>query len=291
MFKSASIFSAPAHNISEGDLEKFAYVAAGPTQEKSIGFVPPREKNGAFAELIAGNIILKVVIETRSVPGDALKREVERMAAFIEEQTGRKPGKKERRDLTDEARLTLLPQAFSKLKSALVWIDVSRNRIVIDSTSGNVVDAVITLLVNSNTVPLLNDYQTNTSPAAYMASVFDGDTMIMSGRAAELAATDETGAKVKYTDIAIDARNEITDYLRCGYVFKSLELLSGQEVQFTLTDKLKLKKILINDKVEIVKEDADAFDATVAITCGTLAEVIDSLVIDMGGLTEIKTQE
>lgn len=48
------------------------------------------------------------MVEAKVLPGNALNRKVkEKAVERIEQETGRKPGKKERKELKEEARLTL----------------------------------------------------------------------------------------------------------------------------------------------------------------------------------------
>ena len=69
--------------------------------------------------------------------------------AQIEASSGRKPGKKETRDIRDDIRLELLPMAFTKQSSVVVWIDREAQLLVIDAASQAKSDEVVTALVKS----------------------------------------------------------------------------------------------------------------------------------------------
>ena len=99
----------------EEALAKAPFQECGATQEKSSGWVPPRgEAHGLLAESVGGHWMLRFQWEAKMLPATVLARKVKEKAAQIEQQTGRKPGKKETKELKDEAKLDLLPMAFTK---------------------------------------------------------------------------------------------------------------------------------------------------------------------------------
>lgn len=100
----------------EDALQKAPFAACGATQERAVGFVPPRgEAHGPLAESVGGQWVLRFMVEAKVLPGSVLARKVQDKVDQIERETGRKPGKKEKRDLKDEAKLDLLPMAFTKM--------------------------------------------------------------------------------------------------------------------------------------------------------------------------------
>ena len=99
MFKSLTIFNVvtgfPASvDTLETALQQMPFVAITGSQNKSVGWVPPRgQEHGALAESINGHWMLRFMVETRQVPASVVQRRVDEMAATIEATTGRKPGK------------------------------------------------------------------------------------------------------------------------------------------------------------------------------------------------------
>ncbi len=134
----------------EEALAKAPFMECGATQEKSLGWVPPRgEQHGALAESVGGQWILRFMVESKVLPGSVLNRRVKEKAARIEQETGRKPGKKESKELKEEAKLDLLPMAFTKQGSMWVWIDTESRLLVLDTSSQGRADEVVSLLVES----------------------------------------------------------------------------------------------------------------------------------------------
>lgn len=103
----------------EAALDAEPFAECGATQQKSTGWVPPRgQEHGALVETVGGQWIARFAIETKSVPGDALRRKTREAIEAVEKTTGRKPGKKESRDLRDDALLALLPPTRDDVEKA-----------------------------------------------------------------------------------------------------------------------------------------------------------------------------
>ena len=108
----------------EDALQKCVFAECGATQERSVGWVPPRgEEHGLLAESVAGQWMLRFMSQSKLLPASVLNDKVKEKAAHIEKTEGRNPGKKEKRELKDEAKLDLLPMAFKKSGAMWVWID------------------------------------------------------------------------------------------------------------------------------------------------------------------------
>ncbi len=154
MFKNVMVYRigegfAPALADVQAALEPMQFVECGASQDKSIGWVPPRgEAHGPLVESVSGQWILKLMIESKAVPGNVVRRKVDERIAEIEAATGRKPGKKEKRDLMDDALLSLLPQAFARQSTVLVWMDLENRRLVLNAGSQGKADEVMSALMN-----------------------------------------------------------------------------------------------------------------------------------------------
>jgi recombination associated protein RdgC len=61
------------------------FVACGPSQEKSSGWVEPRGvAQGPLVESVAGQLVLKMMVETRALPASVVNRKAEERVAQIE---------------------------------------------------------------------------------------------------------------------------------------------------------------------------------------------------------------
>lgn len=290
MFKNLTFFSIAALPANFDGLESNAFTPCAASQEKSSGWVPPRgHDNGALVETVAGQHILKLMTETKPVPAEVVARRTKERLAQILETTGRKPGKKETRDIRDDVFMELLPMAFPKQVATLVWIDPVAKLLVIDSASQTHTDELITQLVKSADGIVIERQQFGVSPSALMTSwLYDGDKLSTHDRfdfdidrACELRACDESKAVVRYTRHNLDT-DEVKQHITQGKMATKLALTYADRVALTLTDDAVLTGINFLDVVfesNVSKTDAseDGFDSDVTIMTGELRLLIDNL--------------
>lgn len=258
-----------------------------PTEERSVGWVPPRgTEHGAMIESIGGHWIARFVVETKVLPSSVVDAAVGAKCKQIEEQTGRQPGRKERRDLKDEARLSLLPMAFTKRVGYWVWLDVKQGFLVIDASSPAKADEIITALVEQLPGFVPKILQTAVSPASAMTAWLEEQTApgaFSLGDECELKAADDTKASVRYARHSLEI-DEIRGHLQAGKRPTRLSMGWSERCQFVLTDTLQVKKLHFSDAVHEDKDKADDhFDADVAITTGELSKLIPALIEALGG--------
>jgi recombination associated protein RdgC len=242
-------------------------------------------------EVVGGQWVLKLAIEVKTVPGSVIKRKVQSEVDHIETTTGRKPGKKERRTLADDARLSLLPVAFSKQSSIMVWINPKDQWMVLDAGSQAKADEVLTSLVKALQGFAVNVVHTQASPAVAMAHWL-GSKEAPAGfnvdRECELKASDASKAIVRYTRHPLDT-DEVTQHIAAGKVPTRLALTWNDRISFVLTEALALKKLAFLDAVleegPLAAGDTsdDHFDADVAIATGELARMLPALIEALGG--------
>jgi recombination associated protein RdgC len=271
----------------EEALAKAPFTECGATQEKSVGFVPPRgEQHGLLAESVGGQWVLRYMTESKMLPGSVLARKVKEKAARIEQETGRKPGKKESRELKEEAKLDLLPMAFTKQGSMWVWIDREARTLVLDTASQGRADEVVSLLVELLPGFAVSLLDTQTSPQAAMAHWLkeqEPPVGFTVDRECELKSADEAKAVVRYARHPLDI-DEIRAHIEAGKMPTKLALTWDDRVSFVLTEGLQLKKITFLDVVfEGQAPDDQGFDTDVAIATGELSKLIPDLVEALGG--------
>jgi recombination associated protein RdgC len=272
----------------EDSLQSGRFVECGASQEKSFGWVEPRGvANGPLLEAVAGQWIITLMVETRALPASVVNRKAQERVAQIEASTGRKPGKKETRDLKDDIRLELLPMAFTKQSSSLIWIDREARMLVIDAASQARADEVVTLLVQALpgfAAALIN---TQVSPVAAMAEWLlsqEAPAGFSVDRECELKAADESKAVVRYARHRLDTE-EVQQHVREGKMPTRLAMTWNERVSFMLTEGLQLKKLAFLDGVfeTAVKNKDDNFDADVAIATGELQKLLPDVLEALGG--------
>ncbi len=276
----------------EAALQEAQFVECGATQEKSVGWVEPRgHAHGPLVEVVGGQWLLKLAIEMKVVPGSVIQRKVQEQVDHIEASTGRKPGKKEKREISDEVRLSLLPMAFSKQSSVQIWVDPAAGLLLTDAASQAKADEVMTCLVKAVdglVVQLVNTQISASVAMAQWLSTKEAPPGFSVDRECELKAADESRAVVRYTRHALDT-DEVTQHIAMGKMPTRLALTWADRVSFVLTEALQLKKLSF---LETVFEGApsnpadgrdDQFDADVALATGELRKLIPDLIEALGG--------
>jgi recombination associated protein RdgC len=268
------------------DAERF--VPCGASQEKSVGWVEPRgEAHGPLVEAVNGQRIFKLKIETKGVPGAVVTRKAKERCAYIETTTGRKPGKKEMKEIKEDVKMSLMPMAFSKESSVWVWVDPVAHLLVLDAGSQAKADEVVTMLVKTFAGVSLTLLNTHMSPQSAMASWLmsqDAPAGFSVDRECELKAADESKSVVRYVRHPLDT-DEVKQHVEAGKLPTRLAMTWEGRVSFSLTEALQLKKVTFLDVVfENATSDKDeGFDADVAIATGELQQLLPDLMAALGG--------
>lgn len=265
------------------------FVPCDASMERSFGWVEPRgQAHGPLLEVVGGQRILKFMLEAKLLPASVVNDKAREKVAQIEASTGRKPGKKETRDIKEDIRHGLLSQAFTKQSSVLVWMDPKAKTLVIDASSPKKADEVVTLLVqclDGFAVTLIN---TTTSPAVAMGqwlTTQEPPQAFSVDRECELKAADETKAVVRYARHALDI-DEVRAHVESGKQPTRVALTWKNRVSLVLTDALQIKKLAFLDVVfegSAAQGKDDGFDADVAIATSELSALIPDLLEALDG--------
>ena len=295
MFKNLIVYRiAPTWQMpweaAEAALQKAPFHTCGATQEHSSGFVPPRgEAHGALLESVAGQWIARFMTESKMLPASVLARKVDEKKARIEQESGRKPGKKESRELKEEAKLDLLPMAFTKQGAMWVWIDCEARFLVLGTSSQGRADEVVSALVEALPGLSVSLLDTQTSPAAAMAhwlATQEPPAGFSIDRECELKSADEEKAVVRYARHPLDIE-EVQAHIAAGKLPTKLAMTWDGRVSFILSEGLQIRKLAFLDAVmEGKSQDDSGFDADVAIATGELRSLIPDLIEALGGESE-----
>ncbi len=201
----------------EAGLSQMRFRDCGATQEKSVGWSEPRgEKHGMLVESVGGQLIMRLTMESKVLPSSVVKRRAEEKIEQIEESTGRKLSRMEKKDIREETLLDLLPKAFTRISNTVVWIDAAERLLVIDASGQTKADEVVAVLLRSLDSLVITPIQTNVAPATQMAAWlmsheapgrFDVD------RECELKATDDSQAVVRYSKHTLNSE-EVRKHLQ-----------------------------------------------------------------------------
>ena len=295
MFKNLIIYRIGADWLPDAErledgLALLSFAPCAPTQPLAVGWAPPRGvEHAPLVEVIDGHWLIKLKREQRLLPSSVIAERVDELAAQIEEQSGRKPGKKQLADLKEQAIHELLPKTLTRQSHVNVWLAADIGLLAIDSTSDARIDEVCALLIQAWPGLTISHLQTQTASAALMAKwLLDGDADYVGfslGGETELKASDGTKSAVRYTRHSLD-RSEVVDHIKAGKVVLHLSLDFKERIAFTLTHSLRLKRIGLLDLAYEGRGEAhgdEAFDADVALACGEIRLLVPALIDALDG--------
>lgn len=274
----------------EDSLAKARFTECGATQALSAGWVAPRgQAHGALVEAVGKQWLMSLMVEQKLLPGAVVKRRTDELAQQVEQQSGRKPGRKQTKELKEQAVLELLPMAFTKRAAYRVWLDPQRGLLMIDATSparaGDVVTQLMKVLDGLSVAPLQTAQAAATAMADWLASG-EPPAAFTVDRECELKSDDEQKSVVRYARHRLDT-DEVRQHIGAGKRPTRLALTWQGRVSFVLTEAGQVKKL---DFLDVVFEnhpgraDADAaFDADAAIATGELVQLIPDLIEALGG--------
>lgn len=294
MFKNALIYRLNSEWSSTIDsaieaLQGGAFLACGASQETSGGWKPPRGlEHGALIESVGGQWLLQYATESKILPSSVVKEKVKEQCDAIEAQTGRKPGKKQKRELMEDTRNALLPMAFTKKSQTNVWIDPQAKLLLIGTGTTKTADPILTSLVKCLEGINITLIATQNSATACM-SMWLGNSDEVPGKFSTdrdclLKAADESKSTVRYAKHPLDIE-EIRSHIAAGKSPTQLAMTWNDRVSFVLTEKGNIKKITFLDTVFLDGKNTgdDAFDADAAIATGELSKMIPDLLEALGG--------
>ena len=290
LYRIGADWSATVAQVEES-LAKAAFIECGATQPVSFGWTWPRgTAHGPFIEAVAGQWLLTLMVEQKVLPAAVVKRRADEMARRIEQSTGRKPGKKQTKELKEEAVLELLPQAFTKQACVNVWLNPERGLLMVDAGSPARADDVVSQLVKALPGLSLTLLQTAQSASAAMSEwLVSGEPPagFTVDRECELKSADEMKSVVRYARHALDI-DEVRQHIAAGKLPTRLALTWQGRVSFLLTDTMQIKKLAFLDGVFEGQAPSKAgkdesFDADAAIATGELNRLIPELIDALGG--------
>jgi len=271
------------------------FLECGASQAESHGFIEPRgEQGGPFLETVGEQLILKLCSETKGVPSGVIKTKLEERLLAIEQQTGRRPRGKQVKEIKEEIVHALLPRAFPKRGSTMIWLDLQAQRLVIGAGSFKKADSIVTRLLELLGGGIrVTSVQTQLSPAVAMAGWLS-DKQAPAGftvdRECELKQPDSEKAAVRYARHSLEL-DELGEHIKRGKLPTQLAMTWAGRVSFMLTESCAIRKIKLLDVVlessrgaHDSQQDAAGFTSDVVLTTGELRELLPDLFEALGGL-------
>lgn len=255
--------------------------------QSSVGWIPPC-KEGTFVHSVNRQWLIALGIEQRLLPSSVVKQYVQERVKAIEENEGRRVGRREVRELGESVTIELLPRAFVRKRTTYCWIDPVHGWLVIDAAAPAKADELIEHLHKSVDKLLLTPVKVMQSPCSAMTGwVADGEAPGGFSIDQDMELRSAENAVVRYAKHALDGE-EIPQHIAAGKVVTRLGMTWGEKISFVLDEKMQLKRLVFLD---ILKDEADnqaenedeRFDLDFTLMTGELAHLLDDLVATLGG--------
>lgn len=275
----------------ESKLKECEFTPCGSADVSHFGWSAPLANSENLAYQADGKILLVAKREEKILPVEVVNRELNKRITALEEKEQRKLKKTERSSLKDDVIATLLPQAFSRIKTTALYIDTEKQLIFVEAASSKTAEDALALLRKSlGSLPVV-PLAFNCEPCEVMTRwVTDTapDWLILREEVEIREKADLGVIHCKQKSVEDD---EIIELVQNSLVSK-LALEWENNLKFILIEDGTLKRLKFDDNItekndDIVKEDVTArFDADFVLMVNVLGKTVDSLIKEFSGLKD-----
>ena len=291
-FKNLQIYRLPANWSAEP--EQFEAQLAAHTlnpcsasEMQSIGWIAP-SPGGPLLHSVNRQWLLALGAEQKLLPASVVKQFANDRAKTIEENEGRRVGRKEMRELREAMTLELLPRAFVRQRTTFGWIDPVGGWLIIDAAAPAKAEELLEHLRKSVEGLPARLLQVNQSPSSAMTAwVAEGEAPANFTLDQDLELRSAEKATVRYVKHTLEGE-EIRQHIATGKVVTRLAMTWNDKISFVLDENLQIKRLAFLD---ILKEQADGqaenaderFDLHFTLLTGEIALLLKDLVAALGG--------
>lgn len=270
-------------------LHRGRFRACGATDRAARGWVPPRGEEGELVYALERQQLIALGVEQKLLPPAVVRQYAQARLAEVEAAQGRKPGRRQAREVFELVEAELLSRALVKRGLTYVWIDPVGRWLIVDAASSGRADEVVEQLKLSLGELPLALLKTRLAPGAAMTQWLAqgrGPDQFTIDRDCELRAMADERAAVRYVRHSLDSA-EVRAHVAAGKSATRLALTWRDRVSLILTEQLQVKRLAFLD---VLKEDAerqgegdDPFAADFALMSGELSRLLADLVAALGG--------
>lgn len=259
----------------------------------SSGFIKPSRFNDAMVSAIDNSARIALKTEEKVLPSAVIKDILADKIEEIENEEGRRVGRKEKQELKDNITDDLLPRAFTKSSITEAIIDRDYGLLFINQANTNKAELLITKLRDALGGLEASLPRTRQSPGSLMTD------WLLNGRAAggfeldsdcELKGLGDAAPTVRMSNQDLTAE-EVINHVKNGKVVTQLGLCWQDRVRFILAQDFTLKRVQFMDVVQeeaaMNNTDTESMMAEAQIIMTeTLSKLIDELAEHLGGWFE-----
>jgi recombination associated protein RdgC len=262
----------------------------GSQELNTVGWTTPFGKHSELlVEVVDGYWLVTLQKNERILPPGVIKEALAERVEMIEARDARKVYKRERDNLKDEIVMELLPRAFTRSRNVSAVIAPSKGWLIVDATTPARAEDLLSVLREATSSLPVRPLRVEQAPGTIMSSwITEGaaPSPFTLGDNCAMHDTDGGIVRCRRKDLSSE---EIQQLLASGGQVSELGLHYEDKATFSLSEQLHLKQIKYGD---LLRDDASEqggddhagqLQATMAIMCGVLNELIDHLVATFGG--------
>ena len=274
----------------EQQLAKQTLQPCGSSVMQSIGWVAPRP-DGPLIHAVNGQWLLALGVEQKLLPASIVKQFASDRAKEIEENEGRRVGRKEMRELREAMAIELMPRAFTRRRTTYAWIDPIHGWLVIDAASPAKAEELLEHLRKSVDGLPARLVEVHQSPMAAMTGwVAAGEAPAGFTLDQDLELRSAEKATVRYVKHTLEGE-EVRQHIASGKVVTRLAMTWGDKISFLLNESLQIKRLafldILKEQADVQAEDEDErFDLDYTLMTGEVARLLDELIAALGGEQE-----
>ncbi|RUO36127.1 recombination-associated protein RdgC [Aliidiomarina shirensis] len=267
-------------------LEERRFTPCSRQEPASFGWVPPvGEEDGPLLHRVGDNLLFCAKKEEKVMPASAVNAELETIREQFQQENARPMPRKEQQAMKEEIIHRMLPQALSRYAVTWAMIDLTNQKLMVDTSSASRAEDLTALLRSC-----LGSLPIKPWGAEQTAEVFFTEWLKQQsapapfelGLEAELRSfgEDESIVRFKQHDLTTD---EVSLHLQHGKLATQVALEWDERLSFLLTDDYAVKRIRFSDVLKEQRDDlnpesrAEQLDVDFALMSGELNQLIIEL--------------
>lgn len=281
------------------------FFAADPIGQSwgTIGLVPVTGDDHYFDDLDGSGFMLKIQFAKRQLPVRVIRIEADKMAEAVERTQARKVGRKEYREMMDDATALLLPK--SHIIYHQVAVIITDKRFLIFNAAQGTVDQITSFLVEFFLAHGIDyglaapENELKTSVRSYMTSKAiamtgdDEDTLIHGSDFAVMKASDESKGSIRVNNHTL-AAEDVQHAIRQGYRIEQMAVYDSAVLcSYRLSADFRFRFVEFSDDF-VQTQGEESFEDQHAIAwlvARTYTSLIDNLIKDIAANAETEDDD
>jgi len=270
----------------ESSLSQSIFKPCGQLQMDSIGWIEPIPRFGkTLTHAIQNKIMICANSEEKILPAAVINEFLNDKIIEIEDETGHKPGRKQKIELKEEIIHSLLPRAFSRNKRTYAYFDLDHQLLIVNSASAAKAEEFTEFLrktIGSLPITPLTQSTPVKDTLTQWLKTQDIPNPFTVGQNCVLSNLGEEGGTIRCSKQEL-LSEEIQNHIQSGMQITKLALTWADKIQFTLADDLSIKQVkftdLVLDNLDDSYDDiATQFDADFNLMSAEFAQFIPYLI-------------